>query len=87
MCECLRKIRDARTLKLLLIKHCIYESHKTNQPHKSFNHKRQDIPWEKTQNTEDEKTNNYLSIIDRFVGNDLQHISRFPDKRCHLSSK
>ena len=52
----------------LINKSTTYES----QPHKLFNHKRQDIPWENPPNTEDEKPNNYLSMIDRFIENGLQ---------------
>lgn len=74
-------------LKLLSINHCKYESHKTNQPHKSFKHTTQDVPWENPPNTEDEKPNNSLSIIDRLGENGLQHISKLPDKRYHLSIK
>ena len=37
------KYVDIQTLKLLLINHSMCEYHKTNQPHKSFNHKRRDI--------------------------------------------
>ena len=83
----MRRHGDALTLKILIVNHYIYESHKTNNPHKSFNHKRQDIPWENPPNMEDEKPNNSLSMIDRFVENGLQHIIIFPNKRCHLSSR
>ena len=38
----------------------------------------EDIPWKNPQNTEDEKLNNSLSIIDRFVENGLQHNHIFP---------
>ena len=48
---------------------------------------RQDIPWENPPNIEDEKPNNSLSIINRFVENGLQHIRIFLDKRYHLSSR
>ena len=58
-----------------------------NQPYKSINHEREDIPRENPPNTKDEKPTNSLSIIDRFAENGLQHINRFPDKRYHLSSK
>ena len=44
---------------------------------------RQYVPWENPPNTEGEKTNNSLSIIDRLAENGLQHISRYPDKREH----
>ena len=44
---------------------------------------RQDIPWENPPNTEDEKTNNSLSIIDIFAKNGLQHNNILPDKREH----
>ena len=33
------------------------------------------------------KPNNYLSMIDRFADNGLQHISRFPDKIYHLGNR
>ena len=52
-----------------------------------INHERQDLPWENNPNTEDEKPNNSLSMIDRFAENDLQHISIFPDKRCHHNNR
>ena len=58
-----------------------------NQPYKSINHERQDIPWENTPNTDDEKPNNSSSMIDRFAENGLQHIRILPDKRYHLSSR
>ena len=48
---------------------------------------RQDIPWENPPNTKVEKPNNSLSVIYRFAENGLQHISRFPNKRYHLSSR
>ena len=38
---------------------------------------RQDITWENPPNTEDEKPNNSLIIIDRMVENGLQHNSIF----------
>ena len=41
----------------------------------------------KPPNTEDEKPNNSLSMTDRFAENGLQHISRLPDKRYHLSNR
>ena len=58
-----------------------------NQPHKTINHKRQDILWENPLNMEDEKTSNSLTMIDRFVENGLQHISKLPNKRYHLNNK
>ena len=67
LCECLRKIGDDSTLKHLLINHYIYKFRNTNYPHKSFNHKRQYIPWENPLNMEDKKPNNSLSMIDRFA--------------------
>ena len=48
---------------------------------------RQDIPSENPPNTEDEKPNNSLSMIDRFVENGSQHISIFPDKRYDHNSR
>ena len=50
-------------------------------------YKRQDIPWENPPNTEDEKPNNYFSIINRFAEDGLQHISRLSNKRYHLSNR
>ena len=58
-----------------------------NQPHKTINHKRQDILWENPLNMEDEKTSNSLTMIDRFVEDGLQHIRKLPDKRYHLNNK
>ena len=46
---------------------------------------RQDIHWENPLNQEDEKPNNYLSIIDKFADNGLQHNRRFSYKREHES--
>ena len=43
--------------------------------------------WENHSNTEDEKPNNSLSMIDKFVENDLQDISILNDKRYHLNSR
>ena len=71
----------------MLNDHRIYESHNTDYPHKSFNHKRQDIAWENHPNTKDENPNHSLSMIDGFANNDLQHITRFPNKRYHLGSR
>ena len=48
---------------------------------------RQNVPSENPPNTEDEKPNNSLSIIDRLAKNGLQHISRFPNKRYHLNNR
>ena len=81
----LRKIIYAWTLNALLINQCIYKSDKTNQRHKSFNHKRQDIPWENHPNMEDEKTNNSSSMRDRFVDNGLQHKVYFPIRDITLA--
>ena len=47
---------------------------------------RQDVPLENPPNTEDEKPNNFLTVIDRFAENGLQHIRILPNKRCHLGS-
>ena len=41
------------------------------------------VPWENPPNTEGEKTNNSLSIIDRLAENGLQHISRLLNKIEH----
>ena len=33
------------------------------------------------------KPNNYLSMVDRFAENDLEHIRRFPDKRYYHNNR
>ena len=45
------------------------------------------IPLENPPNTKDEKPNNYLSMIDRFGENGLQHIRILPDKIYHYNSR